>query len=115
VLVDGLHHLPAYGVHRRQAVHRALKDHGYLLPADVPAHFPFGKRDDIDSVDKNLPKYSAPEVSAFSEWKCQTRLAAAGLADKPNGLAAHKLETDIVDGAHGTLGRNIVHLKIFDF
>ena len=108
VELDRLHDLVADGVHRVQAGHRLLEDHRDLAAADAPV----GTAVRVHLRQVHLAVVLAAEPQAAADGGGGGRhqphdaerghgLAAAALADQPQGAVAPHRQVDAVHRAHG--------------
>ena len=97
---DHLDDLPADGQDRVQARRRLLEDDAHPAAADI-AHTCLGQLRDIRAVQRDAASRHAAVVRQQpQDRQCSHRLAAAGLADQCEGLAARERQRQRVDRVH---------------
>ncbi len=115
MLAKHLADLVADGQHRVQRGHRLLEDHGNP-PAANPSHAGFRQRGEFVVAE---PDMASGDAADGLRQQAQDRqrghgLAAAGLAEQCEGLAAPDGQADTVDRADGIAAAAQLHRQVLD-
>ena len=113
---DDVGHLSAYGIHRIEAGHGFLENHGYVPPADG-LHIFFGNTEELPAAEMDGP-FQLRLISAGEKAghrKGGHGFAASRFAHKAHDLPRFHREIHIVKDGHRAFFRRKSERKIFYF